>query len=619
MIENLKVRDAKNAKIKFNDLKQNNNLNLKDLKEIIEHNDTDIDIIISYLQILQKNDKKEYYDDLAIFYQILPKEICYKFNINKKLSEKERFYDIYNRITESYDISNVDNIIKEEFNFPEELKNIDYYKNKDIKRWDVFYNQMIDIKTIQNKELLYYKLSNRILNNFKNIKSKEDKESILKSLDLFTNCIELIKDKEEKYSEIFEFICFAILNCENINNGLFNDNFKAIYFELNGKKSLNKNKIIDCFKKKGFNVTFNENKMKIFLKKKFVLEINDYTKYNINENMINSINDQNSLYIAFNNNYNFYELIKPEHYFNGYLKKLIDNYVKSNLSKTAIKKCFNLIDGKYTKLEKELFTEEINKYIIYIPYNSKKDTGRTMKEFPKIIIDPIKNKFSPSVEKKIDSNKLIILLEQFCNTTCRKHIFEHEHHHLCQILLFYFYINENYTINTPKKEIKDNSVILSKEKVDSNNKKIISESGDLFEEIAYGKVKKVFYLKELLFIANEVNDELDIDNYRKKFMELKDQTTDDLLKNFPKNQVMSDLVEKIYEGFLSLLNESEYKNKTIEDVIGNVFVCKNDDDKSETIKSIEEIDDIPMVEEIYHYNNHIPARAIRDIWSWAKK
>jgi hypothetical protein len=36
-------------------------------------------------------------------------------------------------------------------------------------RWNITYNIIIDIKSIQNKELLYYYLSNRILNKLNNL------------------------------------------------------------------------------------------------------------------------------------------------------------------------------------------------------------------------------------------------------------------------------------------------------------------------------------------------------------------------------------------------------------------------------------------------------------------
>ena len=45
-------------------------------------------------------------------------------------------------------------------------------------------------------------------------------------------------------------------------------------------------------------------------------------------------------------------------------------------------------------------------------------------------------------------------------------------------------------------------------------------SSNIFEKLAYGKIKNVFYLKQLLFIGNEENDKLPVDDYRKKFIEI---------------------------------------------------------------------------------------------------
>ena len=64
-------------------------------------------------------------------------------------------------------------------------------------RWNITYNIIIDVKSIQNKELLFYYLSNRILNNFK-YSDLNVKKSILQSLKHFKIYINLIKDREEE-------------------------------------------------------------------------------------------------------------------------------------------------------------------------------------------------------------------------------------------------------------------------------------------------------------------------------------------------------------------------------------------------------------------------------------
>ena len=67
--------------------------------------------------------------------------------------------------------------------------------------------------------------------------------------------------------------------------------------------------------------------------------------------------------------------------------QIIERYVSSNLSRTAIYKCFSLKSGECPEIENEILTPNIYKYIRYLPYNSYDDnTCRTMKLFGEIII-----------------------------------------------------------------------------------------------------------------------------------------------------------------------------------------------------------------------------------------
>ena len=43
------------------------------------------------------------------------------------------------------------------------------------------------------------------------------------------------------------------------------------------------------------------------------------------------------------------------------------------------------------------------------------------------------------------------------------------------------------------------------------------EAGRLFEVFCYGKVQEKFKIKQLLFIANEENDNLDCIKYKKEY------------------------------------------------------------------------------------------------------
>ena len=133
-------------------------------------------------------------------------------------------------------------------------------------------------------------------------------------------------------------------------------------------------------------------------------------------------------------------LINPKNYFSGYLYKIIESYVSSNLSKSSIYEWFNIQQGQCPELENEIFTKNIHKYIRYIPYNSCKDTGRTMKQFGLIIINPSKQKMVTQLENLQANNELYEKLVLFINIVVRKYTFEHEHehHHLCNNLLYFF-------------------------------------------------------------------------------------------------------------------------------------------------------------------------------------
>ena len=126
----------------------------------------------------------------------------------------------------------------------------------------------------------------------------------------------------------------------------------------------------------------------------------------------------------------FGALINPKFYFSGYLNNIIKNYVSSNLSKPSIYECFNIHRGQCPELENEIFTKNIHKYIRYLPYNSFNDTGRTMKQFGLIKIDPSKQKIIIELYNILRNIDLYKKFNQFINIVIRKFIFQHEHHNL---------------------------------------------------------------------------------------------------------------------------------------------------------------------------------------------
>ena len=85
--------------------------------------------------------------------------------------------------------------------------------------------------------------------------------------------------------------------------------------------------------------------------------------------------------------------------------------------------------------------------------------------------------------------------------------------------------------------------------MDNNNLEEKGERGETFELLSYGKVFHIFKLFDLLFIANEKNDDLDIDTHLKKFNEYckKKKDLKEELNNFPKNQILSNIVKEILD------------------------------------------------------------------------
>ena len=222
-----------------------------------------------------------------------------------------------------------------------------------------------------------------------------------------------------------------------------------------------------------------------------------------------------------------------------------------------------------------------------MPYNSFNDTGRTMKQFGLIIIEPSKQKMLVKLDKVLKNINLYKKFQQFVNIDVRKFTFEHEHHHLCNNLLYFLYTNKSDVLNTQPKLIKNDKVMEVKKPIEEN-KNILKESGNIFEKIAYGKIKKIFTLKELLFIGNEKNDNLNVHEYRKKFKEISNQNIDDLFKAYDNNNILGELVGDIYT---LLKNEL---GKDFNSILDSLIVSKEEGDGEDIY---EDIDDDESIQE----------------------
>ena len=618
-----RVRDKKEVAFeKFQSIKESKQINKSDLEEILDICNIIPEIILYYLDFLQKNKDENYISELIYYYTIIPPDACIKHNI-KKRKEKERFNEIMNTILTCENIEDIKNFLNQEFqkcpkevlSFYEAEKKLYNWNDKESKenerryiRWNNVYNTSINFKDIINEEYFYYNLTNSILNEF--IDCKIGLKAKRKGISLFLDLFKALYLEKSKYPDYFEFACLGLLNAE-ISNEQESKVLKILTCIkdelLNNEEFLDLEGIKKFLINKKVSYSITENKIIINYKTKKII-IDDYQKYNLSEDIMRGL-------LAFRetnleNTIKFNTYINKDYYFDGILIKTLLNYARSNLSTSSIEKIFNIQKKYYPELFDEVTTDKILKYIYFIPYNNIFDTERTLKTFQKILIDPSKDIFNPKFE--ILNENLLQDLKIFVNIVKRKYDFEHEQNNLVTILLFYMYINRKRRIIYLPKEIKGNElkeINYEDYKERKTEKNVVKEAGNLFEKFIYGfSEDKKFSLRQLLFIANEDNDRLDYFEYKIKFGGCQNAGLNYMLSNFPKNQPLSQLVEKIK---LDLEEEQNLraKNENIEQIdfeTKTIFKEKN----INNLLSLEELGNICMNKISCPFNNYVPEKNI---------
>ena len=186
-----------------------------------------------------------------------------------------------------------------------------------------------------------------------------------------------------------------------------------------------------------------------------------------------------------------------------------------------------------------------------MPYYCIYDTERTFKNPMKVIIDPLKEKYCLDIRLIDYDLELNDALREFCNIAFRKFAFELEIHHLTTVLLFFLYINKDRKLNSLTKEITSDeklNIFLeldSKESNESKNRQ--NKAGNLFEILCYGEIQNELTLKQLLFIVNENNDNLDYKSFKEEYKKHSEKDLNEILNEFPNNQLFSEHVKTINE------------------------------------------------------------------------
>ena len=612
-----KLRDTReNVLQRFHNLKNLNQLNKSNLNLLLDNCNTIEEIIVYYLDYLRDTKDIDYISELKSYYTIISPKECKKHGIIK-ISEKEKFHQlIYLIINEKEIMKIVEKELSEvseeiQHLYVEEVKDLDDEEKEKMKkkfnRWDYIYNKSIEFNDIYNEEYFYYKLSNNILRDLK--KGQLGIISRREGIKFFYEFFEEMEKDKNKYQKYFNFICLSLLNAsiDDNNREYFLDIIGAMMQELEGNNlSLSEiTKILDDlkvsysikekqinFKYKNKNFNFNYENYNFDREKFFVLlEIN---KFSIKKNLDT------------NRSFSFY--IDKKNYFDGLLIDIISKYVKSNFSKTSIENLFRIKKESYKDLFEIVTTDKILDYIVFLPYNNFSDTNRTLKIYSKIVIDPNKNIFNEFFSQKLISVRLKTSLRKFVNIAKRKYLFEHEQQHLVTLLLFYLYINRKRRINYLPREINSSEIkfrLTEKYKKRKNEENVIKEAGYSFELFCYGKKRPIlFKLKELLFIANENNDNLDCKQYRIQYNNCFEKKIDELLNSFTDEHILSNLINEIKEGLeeeKKIILEREKIKKTSDEILDCDFISIAEDELPSSVNF--EIAELDVQED--GYDNHV--------------
>ena len=110
-------------------------------------------------------------------------------------------------------------------------------------------------------------------------------------------------------------------------------------------------------------------------------------------------------------------------------------------------------------------------------------------------------------------------------------------HNSAKKLLIFLYVQENNSIKPINKELTYGEKIKFHSELNINIQK---DKDDKFEKLCYGSIQEEFTFKQILFIANENNDILDYESFKKKYEEECKKNINELLNELLDNQVLSD-------------------------------------------------------------------------------
>ena len=464
-----------------------------ELIKIIINDNVEKDILIKYLQFLNKNKDKEElkdeninsYDEEIKYYKVCftPQELIEKFNYKKDKDEKAEFLslllEISNKQIDEQDDSNNFEDLKE---FKENIST---------------FNQPIEFN---NKELYFYMnratlaieiLKKQEKGKIQSIKNIQSTIKLVLERKLFNNN-DIIND-ESKFSKLM----IIILRGQKEEIAEYNINLiKEIEYTAEQKKSLLLNLKDSLFLKPKI-----VPRMTIELSNINIDEIDN--KYNFSNYLINikkfANNENNEMFKEF-------ELLNYDLLLNHFKSKIdinkIKNFMKSILLSKTIKDAFKILyeeKYKYPFTNEDEASEYVEKYIDFIVLNDKTAKGATNKYNlqTKIFLKKCKE-FKPN-----DISETILYGCLYSGIIIK--IFLHELNH--EFYNFYFYhSNGTIPLSTPRKST------IKKER----------EGGIYFEILLFKQSLKNINLIQAVYILNRKNYNKPLAEFSKDFISPKE-------------------------------------------------------------------------------------------------
>ena len=508
-----------------------------------------------------------------ISFDIVDKSSLNKFNIEKKFNYREIYFDLIDYISSikldepKYATKNFE---LEEFLIDENEDSENELSNE---MEDETENNVILKVEIEEKSDLDENLSVKEFEDVLEKKMKFDIRNILKKNELIK-----VEDIKIKFSQIFEECC-SFINFKN-NYPDFESEFfyfNCLRYMLDTYKSLKykrfikklglteflspltdkiKNKKIDNYFTKFFyyyimntQYYFDSNYLKLLMKNNNLMASNDYI---IKNNNLYKKTNENEIILEEADNYLIDDLIKDNMLYSNKTDEILENYysIKGLLNNLTFKKeegdkfweeflSSNILNDLVMNLYKHenIFNQKdiidlFKERSYYFPNFNTSFLALSHKELFNMYFPPTK---ISAFDESLNNSYTLIMLNKAGN----KIKIQHEWGHISSSFLFYAKQNKYFT--TPERKITFGK---------NSKEKIITEGGKAVEILLYGRVIEDLNAKEAIFILDNNNDKLSLDEFRNKFIALENRKLIDVFEEAQKNKNIDECVIKAYKEYL---------------------------------------------------------------------